>query len=45
VAEAMTGATGVTVSLQETLQDVQRIIDGTEDQTETKELMYIGRLA
>jgi F0F1-type ATP synthase beta subunit len=32
------------VSLQETLQDVQRILDGTEDHKEAKELMFIGHL-
>ncbi|TXK84196.1 hypothetical protein [Paenibacillus sp. N3.4] len=44
VAEAFTGTVGVTVSLQETLQDVQRILEGVVDQKDIKELMYIGRL-
>ncbi|KIL37653.1 ATP synthase subunit B [Cohnella kolymensis] len=44
VAEAFTGTAGVNVSLQEALQDVQRILDGDVDERDTKELMYIGRL-
>ncbi|TFE25840.1 hypothetical protein [Cohnella luojiensis] len=44
VAETFTGTAGVTVSLQETLQDVQRIIDGGMDQIDVKKLLFIGRL-
>lgn len=44
VAEAFTGKPGASVPLQGTLQDVQRILEGAEDQKEAKELMYIGQL-
>jgi F-type H+/Na+-transporting ATPase subunit beta len=44
VAAAFTGMDGVSVSLTETLHDVQRILEGALDQVETSELMNIGRL-
>ena len=44
VAEPFTGKKGVTVSLQETLQDVQRILEGAADGNDTEQFMYIGRL-
>ncbi|MCR8643282.1 hypothetical protein NV379_11475 [Paenibacillus sp. N1-5-1-14] len=45
VAEPATGKAGVSVTLQETMQDVQQIMDGAVDQREVDEMMYVGRLA
>ncbi|WP_442602827.1 ATP synthase beta subunit C-terminal domain-containing protein [Paenibacillus sp. KN14-4R] len=45
VAAPVTGKAGVSVSLQETIQDVQQILDGALDQREVDEIMYLGRLA
>lgn len=44
VAEPFTGQAGASVPFQQTIQDVQRILDGAEDHKEAKELMYIGQL-
>ncbi|WP_433742326.1 ATP synthase beta subunit C-terminal domain-containing protein [Falsibacillus pallidus] len=43
-AEAFTGQKGESVSIQETLEDVRKIIDGAADAKELDELQYIGKL-
>lgn len=45
VAAAFTGKAGATVSFQDTLQDVQQILEGATDSLKTEELMFIGKLA
>ncbi|WP_408010375.1 hypothetical protein ACJROX_08785 [Pseudalkalibacillus sp. A8] len=44
VAEQFTGKKGATVSLKETLADVQKILDGSADSKEIDQLDYIGTL-
>lgn len=44
VAEEFTGLKGEAVTLQETLHDVRKIIDGGTDSLELKDLEYIGSL-
>ncbi|MCF6136543.1 hypothetical protein [Pseudalkalibacillus berkeleyi] len=44
VAEAFTGKKGETVSLKTTLNDVQKILDGSVDSKEVDQLDYIGSL-
>lgn len=45
VAEAFTGQKGESVSLQDTLQDVRKILDGAADSTEAEALNFIGKLS
>lgn len=42
VAEAFTGTKGATVPLKTTLQDVQKILDGSADHKEVDQLKYVG---
>ncbi len=44
VAEPFTGKKGETVSLKDTLNDVQKILDGSADSKEVDQLDYIGTL-
>jgi F-type H+/Na+-transporting ATPase subunit beta len=44
VAEAFTGQKGESVNLQDTLNDVRKIIDGALDSVETESLNFIGSL-
>lgn len=44
VAEEFTGKKGVAVSLQDTLNDVQKILDGAMDSKDIDQLSYIGIL-
>ncbi|MBM7694185.1 F0F1-type ATP synthase beta subunit [Peribacillus deserti] len=44
VAEPFTEKAGVTVSVQESLQDIRKILDGAVDSEEVDELDYIGTL-
>ncbi|WP_079525583.1 ATP synthase beta subunit C-terminal domain-containing protein [Halobacillus hunanensis] len=44
VAEEFTGQKGESVSLQDTLTDVRRILDGSTDSIKTEELVNIGKL-
>lgn len=44
VAEAFTGKKGESVTLQDTLSDVRKILDGSTDAIESEQLNYIGRL-
>ncbi|UOR10347.1 ATP synthase beta subunit C-terminal domain-containing protein [Halobacillus amylolyticus] len=44
VAESFTGEKGESVSLQDTLTDVRKILDGSTDSKEVEELTNIGRL-
>jgi F-type H+-transporting ATPase subunit beta len=44
VAEPYTGKEGKYVSIQDTLADVTKIVDGTLDYTEVSALQYIGKL-
>ncbi|MGX6444338.1 ATP synthase beta subunit C-terminal domain-containing protein [Neobacillus sp. K501] len=44
VAEAYTGQQGETVNLQDTLNDVRKILDGTMDTVELESLNFIGSL-
>lgn len=44
VAEEYTGQTGESVGLNETLKDVQAIIDGSYDATDIEDLKYVGTL-
>ncbi|WP_449538828.1 ATP synthase beta subunit C-terminal domain-containing protein [Ferdinandcohnia sp. Marseille-Q9671] len=44
VAEAFTGKKGETISLQDSLQDIRKILDGTTDSHDVKDLAYIGKL-
>ncbi len=44
VAEEFSGKKGVAVSLQDTLIDVQKILDGSMDSKEIDQLSYIGKL-
>ncbi|TCZ80245.1 hypothetical protein E0485_04405 [Paenibacillus albiflavus] len=45
IAEPYTGKAGVSVSLQETIENVQGIMDGVADHYDIKELTYIGKLS
>ena len=44
VAESLTGQKGQSVKLEDTLKDVQRIIDGEVDTKEVSSLTFIGNL-
>lgn len=44
VAEEFTGKKGEAVNLQDTLNDVQKILDGSMDSKEIDQLSYIGKL-
>ncbi|WLD95345.1 hypothetical protein [Alkalihalobacillus sp. AL-G] len=44
VAEEFTGTKGEAVSVQDTLSDVQKILDGAMDSKEVDQLAYIGKL-
>jgi F-type H+-transporting ATPase subunit beta len=44
VAEAFTGKKGESVNLQDTLNDVRKILDGSTDSNDVEQLNYIGRL-
>jgi F-type H+-transporting ATPase subunit beta len=44
VAETYTGQLGKAVSMSQTLQDVESILDGKADQLSVEELKYIGSL-
>jgi F-type H+-transporting ATPase subunit beta len=44
VAEGFTGKKGESVSLQDTLKDVQAILDGSFDSQDVEKLSYIGKL-
>lgn len=44
VAEAFTGKKGETLTLQDSLNDIRKILDGTADSLDVKELAYIGKL-
>ena len=44
VAEEYTGQKGESVNLQDTLKDVQAILDGSYDSQDVEELSYIGKL-
>ncbi|MBM6616428.1 hypothetical protein [Bacillus suaedaesalsae] len=45
VAEAFTGQKGESVALQDTLQDVRKILDGAADSTEVEALTFKGKLS
>ncbi|MFC4558405.1 hypothetical protein ACFO3D_09290 [Virgibacillus kekensis] len=45
VAEAFTGQKGHSVSLQDTLEDVRKIMDGNTDSIDIKDLTFIGKLS
>ncbi|MFT4413828.1 hypothetical protein ACLM5H_08220 [Fredinandcohnia humi] len=44
VAEAYTGKQGEAVSLQDTLNDIRKILDGATDVADVKDVSYIGKL-
>jgi len=44
VAEAFTGKKGESISLQDTLLDIRKILDGSTDSNDVSELAYIGKL-
>nr|WP_309100408.1 hypothetical protein [Fredinandcohnia onubensis] len=44
VAEAFTGKKGESISLQDTLLDIRKILDGSTDSSDVSELAYIGKL-
>ena len=44
VAEPFTGKKGESVLLQDTLSDVQKILDGVTDSTDIEQLDFIGKL-
>lgn len=45
VAEDYTGKKGETISLQDALLDIRKILDGSTDSIEVKDLAYIGKLS
>ena len=44
MAEAFTGKQGEDVSLEDTLNDVRKILDGTHDSLDLNRISYTGRI-